>query len=107
MENCNGCGLKDIFETTVINYGSKKNCKTLVTNCGFKYIFEITINFQNIFKTIVTKFGSKKKFKNNLKITILTIENCNGVWFKDICETTVSNYSSNENCKARVCDCGF
>ena len=58
MENCNGCGLKDIFETTVINYGSKKNCKTLVTNCGFKYIFES----QLIFKTIVTKCGSKKKF---------------------------------------------
>ena len=50
---------------------------------------------------------SKEDFKNNFKITILTIENYNGVWFKDICETIVSNCGSKENCKTIVCDYDF
>ena len=32
---------------------------------------------KNIFKTIVTNCGSKEDFKNNFKITIPTVENCN------------------------------
>ena len=56
---------------------------------------------------MVTNCGFKEDFKNNFKITILTIEYCNGVRFKDIFETTVSNRGSKENYKTIVMDCGF
>ena len=37
----------------------------------------------------------------------LIIENCNEVWFKDICETIVSKCGSKKNCKIMVRDYGF
>ena len=41
---------KNNFETTIINCGSKENCKIIVTNGGFKDIYET-------FKTTVTNGG--------------------------------------------------
>ena len=38
--------IKNNFETTIINYDFKKNCKTTVCDCGFKDIsktFKITV----------------------------------------------------------------
>ena len=45
--------------------------------------------------------------ETTVKITILTTENWNETWFKNIFETTISNCGSKENCKNTVCDCGF
>ena len=45
------CGFKETsFKTAVSNCGSKRNCKTIVCNCGFK---EISVSF----KTTVTNGG--------------------------------------------------
>ena len=62
--------IKNNFETTDSNYGSKENCKTTVCDCDFKDIFET-------FKTTVTNYGSKE----NCKTIVI---NCG---FQDIYET--------------------
>ena len=60
--------MKNNCKTTVSNCGFKGNCKTTVCKCGFKATIE------NNCKTTVRNCGFmvvliKKYFKNNIKIT--------------------------------------